>query len=351
MGKIEESRAKSVGKINRDYNRSLRNIAKTPIDFETRRISDFHSGCGPGSMDGIAHLIDMNSGRKVASLTVILHYTAYGLARPVVWEGLTCYCGILVDRPIPASIFVKNVKEGLRGRPCFLPYVETPNFSAKDVLKNRTDWNRLLDDLNGDDFLRGLMRRLPTEKTIHGIDERYQAGRNKIWSYKLEDRDDNYRTPCQIIPLGNRTLIATRHMVENPRRIEQAVKAINMISDHVMNYGYSKLSIGRIPRRWAKDVIELVKHYAHPTEIPSADVMSEPETPSKPYIQKSEQMEAMDLQMCPVCGVETSSEMRFCGECGVNLVSKGGVSTCPRCGAETHLRMFFCGSCGVRLKP
>jgi hypothetical protein len=351
MGKIEESRTKSVGKINRDYNRSLRKIAKTPIDFETRRISDFHSGRGPGSMDGIVHLIDMNSGRKIVSLTVILHYTAYGLARPVIWEGLTCYCGTLVDRPIPASIFVKNVKEGMRVRPCFLPPVETLNFNAKDVLNKRTDWNHLLDNLNGDDSLRGLMRRLPTEKTIYGIDEKYQVGKNKIWNYKLDDQNDNYNTPCQIIPLGNKTLIATRHMVKNPRRIEQAVKAINQISDHVMNYGYSKLSIGQIPQRWANDVIELVKHSAPPTETPSVDVKSKLETPSKPYIQKAKQMESISLQICPVCSVNTSPDMRFCGECGVNLVSKRDRSTCPRCGAETHPRMIFCGNCGVRLKP
>lgn len=350
MGKIEESRAKSVEKINRDYNRSLRKIANTPVDFETRRISKFNSGRGPGSMDGIVHIIDMYSGRKIASFTVVLHYTAYGLARPVVWEGLTCYCGTLVDRPIPASIFVKNIK-GLRGRPCFLPYIETPNFSAKDVLKNKTEWNLLLDDLNGDDSLRGFMRRLPTEKTIHGIDERYQAGRNNIWNYKLDDQDDNYHTPCQIIPLGNRTLIATRHMVENPRRIEQAVKAIDRISDHVENYGHYKLSLGRIPQRWANDVIELIKHYIPPIEPPADDMVFEPETSSKPSLQKAEQVETTGLQMCPTCGAETSPEMRFCGECGFNLVSKGGVSTCSRCGAETSPRMIYCGSCGVRLRP
>ena len=145
-------------------------------------------------------------------------------------------------------------------------------------------------------------------------------------------------------------MIATRHMVENHRRIEQAVRTINRISDHVMNYSYNKLSLGRIPQRWANDVIELVKRYAPPPEPPAADMVSEPKTPSKPSVQKAEQVDAMGLQICHMCGAETSPEMKFCGECGVNLVSKRGVSTCPRCGAETNLRMIFCGSCGVRLK-
>jgi ribosomal protein S27AE len=348
---FETSRAKSVDKINKDYNSVLRRIAHTPIEFETRRINDFHSGIGPGSMDGITHFIETNDGGKIASLTILLHYTAYGLARPIVWEGMTCYCGSFVNKTIPVSIIVKNVKEGLRKKPYFLPYVEMPIFSAKDVLRKKAEWNRLIDDLNGDESLRSLLKKLPTEKTIHGIDERYQAGRDKIWSYKLDDLDDNYNTLCQIISLGNRTLIATRHMVEDPRRIEQAVKAIIRIREHVLNFGYNKLRIGKIPQQWANDVIELVKRYASPPETLVTDLYPKSETKLEPFVHKAEQVGVESQQICPRCGAETSPEMRYCGECGFNLSSIAGVSTCPRCGAGVHSRMNFCGRCGVPLAP
>jgi len=67
---------------------------------------------------------------------------------------MTCYCGSFVNKTIPVSIIVKNVKEGLRKKPYFLPYVEMPIFSAKDVLRKKAEWNRLIDDLNGDESLR-----------------------------------------------------------------------------------------------------------------------------------------------------------------------------------------------------
>jgi hypothetical protein len=349
MSDIETSRAKSVDKINKEYDTALRRVARTPIEFETRRINDFHSGLGPGSLDGIAHFIETNDGYRIASFTVLLHYTAYGLARPVVWEGMTCYCGSFVDNSVSTSIIVKSIKEGLRKKPYFLPYVETPNFSAKGTLKGKTSWSRLLDDLNDDEALRGLLRRLPMEKTIHGIDERYQAGKDKIWNYKLNDLDDNYRTLCQIIPLGNKTLIATRHMVGDPRRIEQAVKCICRIRDHILNYGYDRLSVGRVPQQWANDVIELVKHYAPLPETPATEFVPAPETPLSPLVQNDEQ-EAGGLQVCPGCGAETSPEMRYCGECGFNLFSNGGASNCPRCGVGIHSGMNFCGRCGAHLK-
>lgn len=348
MEKIDESRAKAIDKINKEYNRYLRKIANTPIEFKTQKIGEFQSGHGPGSMDSITHLIETKSGEKIASLTVILHYTAYGLVNRVDWEGLTCYCGTLVDKPVPASMLLKNVKEGLRTKPYFLPYVEMKVFSARNLLKTRTEWNPLLDEFNSDDTLRSLLKKLPTEKIIYGIDDRYQAGRNKIWNNRLDDADDNYNTMCQIIPHGNKTFVVMRHVFEDPRHIEHAVKAIIRIKNHVANFDYSKFSIGRAPQQWANDVIDMVNHYMDVTEKESPEA-TETELPLNSVIEEAEPVEEA-RPICPRCGAQTSLEMRYCGECGFNLSSNIEISNCPSCGAPTHPGMKYCGRCGASLK-
>lgn len=349
MSEMETARAKSFEKINKDYNRALRRLAKTPIEFETRKISDFNSGLGPGSMDGIAHLIETEDGGTLVSFTVLIHFTAYGLARPVVGEGLTCYTGTFVDRTIPASIIVKNVKMGMRRKLYFLPCVEMPSFSAKEVLKKKTDWNLLLDNLNNDESLRSLLKKLPTEKTIYGIDERYQAGKDKSWNYGLNDEDDNYHTLCQIVPLGNKTLIATRHMVSDPKRIEHAVRAINRIRDHIVNFGLDGFSRGRIPQPWAKDVIELIRHYSASRERPLTDISSEPIARHEVAPQTTGPVDTESQAACPSCSVRIHEGEKYCRSCGADLVPKLGDNLCPRCGATTYSGMKFCGECGISL--
>ena len=381
MSKIERSRADNVDRINRDYERALRRIAKMPLEFEVRRINDFDSGLGPGSMDGVSHLIETDDGANVVALTVLIHYTAYGLAKPVVSEGMTCYCGAFVNAPVPGSIIVKSVKEGLRKRPYFLPYVEAERFSARELLRNKTGWNGLLEVLNADEALRGSLRRLPMEKVISGIDERFQAGRNKTWVHRLNDEDDNYRTLCQVVPLGRRTLVATRHIVEDPKRIEHAVGAIRRIRDHILAFGYGRHSFGRIPQPWANDVMGLIDRYKRSERPPIPEAGLQREASAEPVMKDSELEPDVshrgcqrcgasvhegekycrscgaslilgdEWSRCPGCGARVSPEMRFCGACGFSLARDEAPLTCPRCGAEVYSGVNFCGDCGAPLKP
>jgi len=86
-------------------------------------------------------------------------------------------------------------------------------------------------------------------------------------SYKLNNRDDNYGTICQIILFGDKILVTTRHMIAmafiagTPKEweiIEQAVKKIIGISEHIIDYSYDKHTIGQIPQPWANSIMHLL---------------------------------------------------------------------------------------------
>lgn len=50
------------------------------------------------------------------------------------------------------------------------------------------------------------------------------------------------------------------------------------------------------------------------------------------------------MTTCPGCGAATSSEQRFCGECGAALAA-----TCPHCRAPVRPGQRFCGECGAAI--
>src|SRR5262245_47252104 len=47
---------------------------------------------------------------------------------------------------------------------------------------------------------------------------------------------------------------------------------------------------------------------------------------------------------CLSCQFENPPAMKFCGQCGTQLVQ-----LCPRCGAENQPTFKFCGQCGTAL--
>ena len=47
---------------------------------------------------------------------------------------------------------------------------------------------------------------------------------------------------------------------------------------------------------------------------------------------------------CWSCQFENPPAMKFCGQCGTQLVQ-----LCPRCGAENQPTFKFCGQCGTAL--
>jgi double zinc ribbon protein len=50
---------------------------------------------------------------------------------------------------------------------------------------------------------------------------------------------------------------------------------------------------------------------------------------------------------CPSCSTKVPVGMKFCGECGTNVLAK---PKCPSCGTEAGPGLKFCGECGTRIK-
>jgi len=224
---------------NKEYNKRLKKIARTPIEFNV-------------SQNGILSRIETKNGVHIASYTVMV-------PSPPEWKNegsptfpMACICGTFVEKPIPSSMFVKNVRVGLRKAPFFLPYTATPKFSAKKVYKEKLNWNPLIELLNQDEKLRGLLKGLPTKTTIVLKGSIYSKSQT-ISTYNLNDKDDNYITVCQVIPLKDKSLIATYHMMDN-ERIECAVKAIIRIREHIIDYAYDQPTTGPISQPWANAI-------------------------------------------------------------------------------------------------
>jgi len=240
--KFAEKREKAWNKtlqwLKKEYNKGLKKIARTPIEFNV-------------SQNGILSRIATKKGIRIASYTVMAPYPGQIKEHPLMFP-MACICGTFIERPIPNSMFVKGVRVGLRKDRFFLPYTATPAFSAKKVYKEKLNWNPLVELLNQDKKLRGLLKDLPTKTTV--VVEKMRKGTiNNV--YKVNDKDDNYNTVCQVIPFKDKSLIATYHMMDEPKRIENAVKAIGRIREHIIEYGYDQPTTGQIPQPWASTIV------------------------------------------------------------------------------------------------
>jgi hypothetical protein len=51
---------------------------------------------------------------------------------------------------------------------------------------------------------------------------------------------------------------------------------------------------------------------------------------------------------CPGCGAKVAVGVKFCGECGTNVLAK---PKCPTCSAEVAPGVKFCGECGSNVAP
>ncbi|MDH5770170.1 MAG: zinc ribbon domain-containing protein [Candidatus Bathyarchaeota archaeon] len=277
MRKREEAWTKTLEWLNKEYNRGLKKIAKTPIEFSV-------------SQKGILSRIEMKSGVHIASFTSLVPYMGQVKeSAPLV--PLTCICGAYVEKPIPSSMFVKQVRVGLLKESFFLPYAAMPKFSAKRVYKEKSNWNPLLERLNQDKKLRGLLKDLPTETKVAISVEKDLWGNPRRTTYqvfKVDDKDDNYNTVCQVIPFKDKSLVTTRHMMEKPKRIEHAVKAISRIREHIIDHGYDQPTTGQIPQPWASSIVVFLARAPAPASSDN----------------------------CPSCGASLSSGAFFCPSCG-----------------------------------
>jgi len=240
---IDPSMRKCLGDVNKAYNKALRKIAKTPIEFKKYQ-------------NGILGRFETNDGIPIVSYTRMMWFPKLfggALFDKPGYKSIECFCGAIASKPVPASMFVKNVKIGLLEKKLlFLPYVPMPAFSAKEMYKEKFGWNPLIERLNQDKYLLGLIGKLSTKTSVMTSSKTSQI-------LTIPDEDKNYVTICQVIPLGNDTLISTRHlMAGRMKHVEYAVKAISRIREIVLEYGYEQPTTGQFPEEWASAIAALL---------------------------------------------------------------------------------------------
>ena len=325
MSKIERSQDKLVSKVNQEYAKVAGRLGLGFSDMGFESIGPFTGG----TFGRINHVFTSPSTPDIYTDSNIITFTAHGLAAAVLSEPLKCYCGVFVDKPSPASIYVKQIREGFRKKPIWVPYDK--NTKASDVYKSRKNWNGLVDALNKDNELTKLMGKLRVENNIHGIDQNLTVGRGKSLPVRVNDTENNHGSVCMIIPMGNRTLIASQHVTQNPKDIEPALKAIQIIASIVENYGYDQPTTGPMISDYADDLLKIM-----PSEQPEPAL-----TPPPPPVQSTG-------IKCPSCGHQNPETQKFCGECGTKLTPEKNV--CSQCGAEIPEGNKFCGECGAPLE-
>ncbi|MCW4011664.1 MAG: zinc ribbon domain-containing protein [Candidatus Bathyarchaeota archaeon] len=287
-----------------------------------------------GTFGRLNHVFTSNNSPDIYSDTNIITFTAHGLASAVLSEALKCYCAVLVEKPVPASIYVKRIRDGFRKKPVWVPYNKT--MKASDVYKNKMNWNSLVDNLNNDSHLGNLMGKLRTETNVNGIDQNLNVGSRASFPVRVNDTDTNHGTSCIIIPMGNRTLIASQHATQDLKDIEPALQAVQRIAQIVTQYNYKTPTTGPMISDYAEDLLEKMQKTA-PQPAPAPAPAPTPAPTQSPQTGV----------ICPECGTSNPEGNKFCGECGATLTPKNPV--CPKCGTENPFGQKFCGECGAPL--
>ena len=331
MSRQTDSMDKLAQRINNDYTRigQKHGFGVQYMGLET--IGPFTGG----TFGRLNHVFTSNKSPDIYSDTNFITFTAHGLAAAVLSEPMKCYCAVLVEKPVPASIYVKQIRDGFRKKPIWVPYNKTTK--ASDVFKNKMNWNSLVDALNNDSHLGNLMGKLRTETNVNGIDQNLNVGRRASFPVKVNDDENNHGTSCMIIPMGERTLIASQHATQDPKDIEPAIQAVQRIAQIVTQYNYQTPTTGPMISDYAEDLLKKMQKTA-PQPTPKPAPAPTP-TPAPAPTQSG--------VICPECGASNPADNKFCGECGATLKSKTGV--CPKCGAENPPENKFCGECGALL--
>ena len=183
MSKVDNAREKFRKRFNEGYAKVGR---KNGFTVREGVYENLNPGTR-GSFDGMNHTFTSNM-MTVHAHTNVLIYTAHGLMRAVVDAPLKCYCGTVIDKPVPCTLYVKQIKDGLRKKMLWVPFHEDTR--AADVYKSKKNWNSLLDNLNGDNELRKQLGKIKVENEIRGIDKDGNVGKYRSFPVKIDDKDD-----------------------------------------------------------------------------------------------------------------------------------------------------------------
>jgi len=322
LSTYETAAGKIIKKYNEGYEKAAKNNGFTVIYEGFKEIGPFSGGI----FGRMTHVFSAAGFPEILAQTDIIVYTAHGLFKAVLVDPLKCHVGVLVDTPIPSTLYVKDIRDSMQKKPTWVPYHK--DTKPEDVFKDKMGWNSLVDKLNQDGPLRGLLGKFKVDKTIPGIDQNMVSGRSRYLSVRVHDKEDNHNNVCQVVPKGDRSLIATEHVTEKPKDIEPVLKTVKRLIQLIKGYGHSEPSDGPSIGDYTDDLMEAI----------------DKQVPAAPKVQTRPAPPVVAGVTCQSCGVSNRSGQKFCGECGSPLEQKKGV--CAKCGAENGPDQKFCGECG-----
>ena len=309
MSKLDKAREKFRKRFNEGYAKVGKKLGFAVHEGKYEKLGDFSGG----------YFGRMNHVFSSGEVSIHVHsnaliFTAHGLMKSAVGEPLKCYCGLLMDKPVPATLYVKQIRSGLRKKPTWVPFHK--DNQASEVFKAKMNWNNLLDLLNGDNELRNQLGKLNVENELNGIGKDLTVGRYNSLPVKVNDQENNHNTVAQIIPMGSRTLIAIQHVNEKPKDIEPALKIIQRIHRIINGYSYSTPTSGIKFRDWPDELLENID-----------PVQPKPVAPKTPLPPPAPSIETH--AECNVCGAKNPIGNKFCGECGSTLIPQTATTPPP----------------------
>jgi hypothetical protein len=343
VSRAEKSRERCIRNLNWGYNSALKSLAKIPLENMVRKINEFPGG----AFHRISHVIETHWGLRIHSYTDILEYNAYGISNAVHHEAMKCYCGTLIDHPVPSTIYLKEQLEFLGKKKVWLPYHQ--DTISSEVYKNKLNWNSLIETLNKSKDLQSNIKKLSATKTIFGINPKLQVGRHQKFEISINDKPDNHETICQIIPLGTQTLIATSHPVEKFNYIEYAVRTILGTAKIIREMKLTQPQTGTIILNWAENLLQLIEGRASlaPRKQESSTTVSSVSSESQTDPTLKPIPEPSPKTVCRRCGYNNPQENKFCGNCGALIQAKP--LFCPNCGHPNDPENNYCGKCGSQI--
>jgi hypothetical protein len=107
LSKYETAADKIIKKYNEGYAKVARNNGFT-VRHEGYRETGPFSG---GTFGRMTHVFSAGGVPDIYAQTDVLVFTAHGLARSVLVEPMKCHTGALVDRPVPSTMYVKEIRD------------------------------------------------------------------------------------------------------------------------------------------------------------------------------------------------------------------------------------------------